>query len=76
MCKLWTNFAKFSDPTPDHEVSLPFRWTPSSKNSYVEYLVIDDEEKTKMETNLNEDRLKFWRGVYTKWNRNFTPSKL
>ena len=76
MCKLWTNFAKFGNPTPDYEKSLPFRWTSSSKKGQLEYLVIDDEEKTEMHTNLNKPRLEFWRRVYQKFNRNFTPSKL
>ncbi|XP_058054624.1 esterase B1-like [Anopheles bellator] len=28
MVRMWTNFAKFSDPTPPHDRSLPCRWEP------------------------------------------------
>lgn len=77
MCKLWTNFAKFRDPTPISENPLPFRWKSSPMESdNLQYLVIDDEQKTEMVKNLNEDRVKFWRSVYKKYNKNFRPSKL
>ncbi|KAG5891756.1 hypothetical protein JTB14_012490 [Gonioctena quinquepunctata] len=35
MVKLFTNFAKYGNPTPiDHDPILPTRWTPISKNSF------------------------------------------
>jgi carboxylesterase type B len=76
MCKMWTNFAKFNDPTPLSENPLPFRWKSSTKNEKATYLVIDDEKKTRMVESMNEDRLNFWRGVYGKWNKGLVPSKL
>lgn len=76
LCKLWTNFAKFNDPTPIEENPLTFQWKHSADKNNLEYLVIDDEEKTEMARNLNEKRVKFWRDIYRKWNKGFIPCKL
>ena len=80
MCKLWTNFAKFHDPTPDHDNPLPFKWSPVQtitqdvKNIDLDYLVINDEMK--MVRNLNKERKDFWRNAYRKWNQEFLKAKL
>lgn len=76
MCKLWTNFGKFGDPTPNHENPLKFKWKESSYEKDLQYLVIDDEDKIKMEQNLSGNRVNYWREVYRKWNRSFIPAKL
>lgn len=75
MCKMWANFTKFSDPTPNE--SLPIKWGVAAEgNNSLDYLIIDDEENMKMERNLNESRVKFWRDVYRRRNKNFLPAKL
>lgn len=80
MCKLWTNFAKYHDPTPDHDNPLQIKWNPvqsleeNSKEIALDYLVIDDEMK--MVRNLNKDRMDFWRDAYRRWNAEFLKAKL
>lgn len=78
MCKLWTNFAKFGDPTPDHDNPLSFKWNPvqqnESKNLNLDYLIIDD--VTKMTPDINKHRIDFWRETYRKWNKSFVVAKL
>jgi Carboxylesterase family len=76
MCKMWTNFGKFGDPTPNDTNPLPFKWKSIADNKDWDYLMIDDEDKMRMEMNLNEKRVEFWRGVYKKYNKAFVPSKL
>lgn len=80
MCKLWTNFAKYHDPTPDHENPLEFKWTPvesatdDKKKVDYDYLVINDD--LKMVRGLNKDRMDFWRRIYRKYNREYAQAKL
>lgn len=82
LCRLWTNFAKFHDPTPDvGDDFLPFKWKPienlakQKPNEIVyDYLVINND--TKMVRNLNKDRMDFWRNVYKRWNKNDILAKL
>lgn len=80
MCKLWTNFAKYHNPTPDHDNPLKFKWTPlkpvepNANQIDLDYLVIDDEMK--IVRNLNKDRMEFWRGVYRKNCEDFRRAKL
>lgn len=75
MCQMWTNFTKFSDPTPND--FLPVKWEVASKgNSSLDYFIIEDEEHMTMERNLNENRVKFWRDIYKRYNKNFAPAKL
>ncbi|CAG9791743.1 unnamed protein product [Diatraea saccharalis] len=40
---LWTNFAKYGNPTPDATELLPVIWTPITKNSLHHYLDINSE---------------------------------
>lgn len=81
MCKLWTNFAKYGDPTPKHSNPLPIKWKSvdqvSSENDeeiHFNYLIIDDEPQ--LVQNINKHRIDFWRNVYRKWNKSFIVSKL
>lgn len=72
MCKMWTNFAKYGDPTPEHDKSLPFKWDhlqAVDKNSGsidTGYLKIDKESK--MMKNMYKERVDFWRELYDKYN--------
>lgn len=80
ICKLWTNFARYGDPTPEHDNPLAIKWTPVQATSQdvrelnFDYLDINDDSK--MIRNLNKKRMDFWRNVYRKWNRSFLVSKL
>lgn len=80
MCQLWTNFAKYQDPTPGHSNPLSVKWNPvqptepEARNIDFDYLVID--EDSKMVRNVNKRRLDFWRDVYRKWNTSFLAPKL
>ncbi|XP_070492888.1 juvenile hormone esterase-like [Chironomus tepperi] len=80
MCKLWTNFAKYQNPTPAFDNPLETVWNPvqfsdpNSKTVDFDYLVIDEESK--MERNVNGDRMNFWRNIYKTWNMDFIKPKL
>jgi acetylcholinesterase len=81
ICRLWTNFAKFHDPTPNHDQQLTFKWTPvtplgsiNSKQIDLDYLVMNDD--TRMVRNLNKARMDFWRKVYKFWHGDNISSKL
>lgn len=74
MCKLWTNFAKYHEPTPDQRSLLDFKWTPMTDEHNLNYLIIDDE--IKMSSNLHKNRMDFWRDMYMKYNKEFVVAKL
>lgn len=78
MCKMWTNFAKYHDPTPSHDNPFSFRWRPiqpvNGKDVDLDFLVINDEMK--MVRNLNEDRINFWRKVYKRFTDNTSEASM
>jgi carboxylesterase type B len=71
MCKLWTNFAKYNDPTPAMEYGV--KWMPVDNDNF-NCLIIDTVPK--MDANIHEERLEFWRNVYKNYNRDFIKSKI
>jgi hypothetical protein len=79
MCKLWTNFAKYGDPTPDENNPLPFKWNPvkaateDAKSINLEYLKID--QSSTMMQNMYKRRVDFWRRIYEKYNSSFLNPK-
>lgn len=80
MCKLWTNFAKYQDPTPDHCNPISTKWKPvqqiasDTKEIDLDYLGINEESK--MIRNVNKHRVDFWRDIYKTWNTSFVTAKL
>ncbi|XP_035784382.1 esterase B1-like isoform X1 [Anopheles albimanus] len=82
MCRLWTNFAKYGNPTPASDGRLSCRWEPVDKidprapadTFQLKYLDIGAE--LKMGVNPTKDRIDFWRDVYRKWNETFLKVKL
>lgn len=80
MCKFWTNFAKFSDPTPNDDYSSTIKWNPvipverHAEKVTLDYLKIDNDE-LKMHRNMCNNRMNFWRGVYKKHNQSFLNPK-
>lgn len=79
MCKMWTNFAKYGNPTPSHDQSLLVKWnhvkpTKDGEDFVLDYLNIDEE--TQMLTDPDKDRIEFWRNLYQEWNGGFLKAKL
>lgn len=75
MCRMWTNFAKYGNPTPDTDTSLPIKWKPiDNDSSDNNCLLIDDE--IKMIKNPDEHRVKFWKHIYETYNDNYLNPKL
>lgn len=58
--KLWTNFAKTGNPTPQ-ESDLNITWKPVTEND-VYYLDIGEE--LSLQTNPEPERIKFWRDIF------------
>lgn len=71
MCKLWTNFAKYHEPTLKRD---SLQWAPTTDPNELKYLIIDDELKTC--SDLHKNRLDFWRKVYRSCNNEFVTAKL
>ncbi|KFB51088.1 AGAP006728-PA-like protein [Anopheles sinensis] len=76
MCRMWTNFAKYGNPTPAHDESLPFRWTPvphvepeSQARFHLPYLRINAEPQ--MDVDPDRERVGFWEKIYQKYNGGF-----
>ncbi|KXJ71547.1 hypothetical protein RP20_CCG020310 [Aedes albopictus] len=72
MIRMWTNFAKYSDPTPDsHDPLLPFKWTAvqnfdrNADQFDLDSLKID--VKCEMEKNPCKERMELWRGYFKKY---------
>lgn len=64
--KLWTNFAKFGNPTPEIDETLNgLQWKPVSKNTDISYCVID--KKLEMKENIEKERIDFWDKVYAEY---------
>ncbi|XP_055857560.1 juvenile hormone esterase-like [Episyrphus balteatus] len=67
MCKLWTNFAKYSNPTPTIDQQFGgCIWEPVPKcdsweNMNIKTLIIDKE--LRMMDNPDEERMAFWRNL-------------
>lgn len=77
ICRLWTNFAKYQNPTPEHEKLIPVKWTPVeavTEEVNLDYLLINDDMK--MARNINKHRVDFWKKIYGKWNKSFLTPKL
>jgi len=70
---MWTNFAKYTDPTPDHDESLKVKWNAidgTEEKSPINYLKITNEGNS-MDQDMCKSRVDFWRKVYEKYNGSF-----
>ncbi|KAJ8704760.1 hypothetical protein PYW08_012080 [Mythimna loreyi] len=67
MTLLWTNFAKYGDPTPQTSNLLPVRWTPVTAGAK-RYLQIDTEMG--LHSGPFERHMAFWNAYYEKY-RNY-----
>ncbi|XP_068084604.1 juvenile hormone esterase isoform X2 [Anabrus simplex] len=68
MVTMWTNFAKFGNPTPEQSTLLPVTWRPYTPEDPA-YLHIRSQLTVKR--NIEERRMKFWDSVYERY-ANFT----
>lgn len=59
--KLWVNFATTGNPTPEVSKDVPIKWTPV-RTEALEYLRIG-QDQVEMSTNLNQDRMNFWKSL-------------
>ncbi|OWR41815.1 antennal esterase CXE17 [Danaus plexippus plexippus] len=66
MTTLWTNFAKFGDPTPAVSELLPLRWPAATFSSPVSFVI---DEEFSISHLWYTDSLKYLRDVYTKYRR-------
>ncbi|XP_028161385.1 cholinesterase-like [Ostrinia furnacalis] len=64
MTTMWTNFAKYSDPTPETSSLLPIRWPSITVDSY-NYMTIDSEMTVGRRP--NHGRMTFW-DLFYKFN--------
>lgn len=70
MCKLWTNFAKYGNPTPKHNNPISIEWESLSTNDDdLKYMILGDNPR--MVTNNHSERIKFWKEKYEKYNGSF-----
>lgn len=79
MCKLWTNFAKYGEPTPPNQ-RFDFIWSPikrvdDSSPFILDYLSIGV-DRIGMQRNPHELRMIFWRKMFEKFNGGWLKGKL
>ncbi|XP_026734229.1 juvenile hormone esterase-like isoform X2 [Trichoplusia ni] len=66
MLRLWTNFAKSGNPTPDENHYLTVTWLPVTKDNLY-YLNIGNE--LSLATNPDKEKMEFWDDLYSKHYR-------
>ncbi|CAH0601908.1 unnamed protein product [Chrysodeixis includens] len=66
MLRLWTNFAKSGNPTPDENHYLTVTWLPVTKDNLY-YLSIGNE--LSLATNPDKEKMDFWDDLYSKYYR-------
>lgn len=76
MVRMWTNFAKYSDPTPDRDDQLlPFKWTTvKNYDRHSEQFDLDSlkiDVTCEMENNPCKDRMGLWRGYFKKYREGY-----
>ncbi|XP_021698890.1 esterase B1 isoform X2 [Aedes aegypti] len=73
MCKLWTNFAKYGNPTPPTNGGIDFVWEPV-KPAYDSQFVLNaanlNDELTMIENPFLE-RVQFWREIFARYYGNY-----
>ncbi|XP_053686982.1 esterase B1-like [Sabethes cyaneus] len=80
MVRMWTNFAKFSNPTPDDDGSLPFRWLPVENvppdSDDCRQCILSIGEEIKMMEMPERKRMDFWCELFRKHNGDVTKAKI
>uniref|UniRef100_A0A336K8D2 Carboxylic ester hydrolase n=1 Tax=Culicoides sonorensis TaxID=179676 RepID=A0A336K8D2_CULSO len=67
MVQMWTNFAKYGDPTPVGKTKINIVWQPIKSEK--ELLYLDIKQNMEMKTNLNADRVEFWDEFFEEYQR-------
>ncbi|XP_041980320.1 juvenile hormone esterase-like [Aricia agestis] len=65
---LWTNFAKFSDPTPDD--SLQVRWKPYTLDDQA---YLDIGEKLVLKSHIDKEEVEFWENIFREYYPHVAP---
>uniref|UniRef100_A0A182K987 carboxylesterase n=1 Tax=Anopheles christyi TaxID=43041 RepID=A0A182K987_9DIPT len=71
MCRLWTNFAKFGCPTPEHD-DVGFRWEAQPPTATGEPFVLralELNEQVEVVENPMHDRIQFWKSLAERGQR-------
>ncbi|XP_050307837.1 juvenile hormone esterase-like isoform X2 [Anthonomus grandis grandis] len=63
VCRMWTNFAKYGNPTPVKDPLLGAIWEPVTKSNHIPFL--DIWEDLKVEYNPEIERMMFWDKIYS-----------
>lgn len=75
---MWTNFSKYSNPTPN-DGSLPFVWNQVQRNENsnlkIDYLDINN-DTIEMKSEPDNERVQFWKEAFNRWNGSFLNPKL
>ncbi|GBP82669.1 Esterase FE4 [Eumeta japonica] len=66
MTTMWTNFAKYNDPTPEITKDLPVKWEKSTRDE-LRFLHIDEEME--MGPNPRRDEFSLWKKIYAHHHR-------
>ncbi|XP_013185429.1 juvenile hormone esterase isoform X2 [Amyelois transitella] len=66
MLRLWTNFAKSGNPTPDENQYITVEWLPVNKD-HLYYLNLGEE--LSLGTNPDKEKMEFWDELYNKHYR-------
>ncbi|XP_035917686.1 uncharacterized protein LOC118514712 [Anopheles stephensi] len=75
LCRLWTNFAKFGNPTPDGD-DVGFQWEPLPPTAAGEPFVLralDLNEQVEVVENPLHERIQFWKSLAERFNPNLLP---
>ncbi|XP_037977637.2 juvenile hormone esterase isoform X2 [Plutella xylostella] len=64
MLRLWTNFAKGGNPTPEENHFITVNWQPVTKDNLY-YLKLGSE--LSLDTNPDKEKMEFWEELYSKY---------
>lgn len=70
---LWTNFAKYGDPTPEATDLLPVKWYPTNLTTPMNFVL--DEAFSTVPLWYNE-AVKYWKQVYQKYRRRYVQENI
>lgn len=62
VCRLWTNFAKFGNPTPANDNLVDNLWMPVTKDTINFYEISEDPHN---DVNPWSERMNFWNEIYS-----------
>ncbi|XP_037947250.1 esterase B1-like isoform X1 [Teleopsis dalmanni] len=69
LCQLWTNFAKYGNPTINGTINWKPVRSPKTEDSEFELDYLSIDKQFEMKKNPEENRMNFWRKIYQNYNR-------